>query len=667
MNSRLKIPLFILTSLAWTTGFAVQAAEVQGVEFFESKIRPLLVEHCYQCHSQEANKGKANLYLDSRAAWQIGGDSGPAIVPGKPHESLLFQSVTHTGHVKMPPKTRLSDAEVEALRTWIVMGAPDPREGDVEVAKSEIDLEEGREFWSFKPPVATPTPIVKNTAWSESAIDRHILARLESEGIEPATEASPRTLLRRVYYDLIGLPPTPDEMNAFLEDASPEAFEKVVDHLLSRPEFGERWGRHWLDVARFAESTGGGRSMVLTNAWRFRDYVIESFNHDKPYNQFIREQIAGDILPFGSVDQRNAQLVGSGYLVLGAINYELQDKELLRMEIVDEQIDTFGRTFLGMTLGCARCHDHKFDPIPTTDYYALAGIFQSTNSMGEGAAAAGVAAISTAVLESPESGKLQERKKSLAAVRREIDAFKKQKGTKNLKGPISPHTLPGLVVDNKSAQLTGDWKKSTSAAAWVGEHYIHDLGENKGRSQAVFAADLARSGQFEVLVSYSPSGNRSKTTPVTVSHAEGETTVKIDQTLEPDFDGCFVSVGTFRFSHEVPARVTISNKGTQGVVIADAVSFAAPQSEELRKTGENQKHLRAKLASLTKEQATLEAEIKRLQPITMAPSESKSPADGHVHIRGQIRNKGAEVPRGFLTVAMNPDDTTPEIADESSG
>ena len=290
----------------------------KGLAHFENKVRPLLAEHCYECHSAGAEKLKANLYLDSRAGWETGGDSGPALIPGQPDDSLLIHAVTHkNGDLKMPPKTRLSKTEIEALSTWIAMGAPDPREGEVKRSRAEIDLEKGREFWSFQPPVARPIPEVKNKAWPESDIDRFILARLEAEDLSPAEDAPRRSLLRRVYYDLIGLPPSPEEMNDFLAARSPAAFEKVVEDLLARPEFGERWGRHWLDVARFAESSGGGRSLVFPDAWRFRDYVIDSLNRDKPFDAFIREHLAGDVLPYESMEQRNEQLVGSGYLVLG--------------------------------------------------------------------------------------------------------------------------------------------------------------------------------------------------------------------------------------------------------------------------------------------------------------------------------------------------------------
>ena len=444
----------------FAASLGAHANEQQGLEYFETHVRPLLVNHCYECHSAEAEKLKANLYLDSRAGWETGGDSGPALVPGKPDESLLIEAVSHTNNdLQMPPDEKLSDDKIETLRTWITMGAPDPRDGVVKKSHSKIDLEEGRKFWSFKPPVEHPIPEVKDKSWPRNDIDRFILARLEKEKLAPVDDASKHTLLRRIYYDLIGLPPSPDELKAFLEDESSKAFEKVVDDLLARPEFGERWGRHWLDVARFAESSGGGRSMVFPHAWRFRDYIIKSFNEDKPYDQLVREHLAGDLLPHKSPEQRNEQLVGSGYLVLGPMNYELQDQELLRMEFVDEQIDTMGRTFLGMTLGCARCHDHKFDPIPISDYYALGGIFESTESMGEGSAASGVSSVATVKLENRNSSILQIHRDDLLETKKKISSLKAQLGNKtSSKAP--PQSIPGIIIDTDKAKLTGHWQTS---------------------------------------------------------------------------------------------------------------------------------------------------------------------------------------------------------------
>lgn len=410
--------------------FAIQGAAQplasEERDYFETHIRPLLARHCYECHSADAKSLKAKLFLDSRAGWQTGGDSGPALIPGHPEDSLLIRAVRHHDpDLQMPPETRLPDAEIEKLVRWIAMGAPDPRDGLVRKRKDRLDLERGRQFWSFQPPKAPVVPEVSSSSWPAGPIDHFILARLEEEQLEPAPPASRTTLLRRLYFDLIGLPPEPEELAGFLGDSSPGAFARVVDDLLARPEFGERWGRHWLDVVRFAESSGGGRSLIFPDAWRFRDYVIRSFNEDKPFSQLIREHLAGDLLPADSPEERNDQLIGSGFLVLGPMNYELQDHALLKMEFVDEQIDTMGRSFLGMTLGCARCHDHEFDPVPTRDYYALAGIFGSTRSMGRGSAASGVTSFATTRLTGPESPERVALRQKITALTEEIAALEK--------------------------------------------------------------------------------------------------------------------------------------------------------------------------------------------------------------------------------------------------
>ena len=622
----------------------------EGIEYFETHVRPLLVNHCYECHSAEAKKLKANLYLDSRAGWETGGDSGPAIIPGKPEESLIIKVTSHqNSDLKMPPDEKLSDDKIEKLRTWITMGAPDPRDGIVKKSRSKIDLEKGREFWAFKPPVSHPAPKVNNTSWPRNDIDRFILARLESEKLTPTKDANRHTILRRIYYDLIGLPPSPEELKTFLADQSPKAFEKVVDDLLARPEFGERWGRHWLDVARFAESSGGGRSMVFPHAWRFRDYVIQSFNEDKPYDQLVREHLAGDLLTHQSPKQKNEQLVGSGYLVLGAMNYELQDQELLRMEFVDEQIDTMGRTFLGMTLGCARCHDHKFDPIPTTDYYALAGIFQSTESMGEGSAASGVSSVATVKLETSNQAELKNHRVELASLQKKIAGLKKKSSAKQ------PTPLPGVTIDSDKAKLTGKWIPSTSNSNWIGENYLHDNNKGKGEKSAEFTTTLPESRDYEVLVSYSQGPNRAPNTPVTIFHSNGETTIHLDQTKTPPLFGSFVSVGSFSFTKDQPARVVISNKDTKAHVIVDAVGFIGPDTgKKIEKPKIDRAAINVEIKGLEKQRKDLDTKIKKLEPMTMAPRESKTPADGHVHIRGLVRNKGPKVPRGFISVATDP-------------
>ncbi len=383
---------------ACTPAHAAQTTDAAGLEFYEKKIRPLFVQQCFKCHSTTADKLKAGLYLDSREGILKGGETGPAVVPGHPEQSLLIEAVRYTNQdMQMPPKTRLPAAAVADLVAWVQMGAPAPAGAARSIALATtnptgspagpqvqhnlagIPYEKLRhDHWAWQPVKAVAAPVVKNTAWPRTDIDRFVLAGLEAKGLHPVGDADRAALVRRVTFDLTGLPPTPAETQAFVSDTAANAFEKVVDRLLASPAFGERWGRHWLDVARYAESTGSSRNVPYNFAWRYRDYVIDSFNKDTPYNRFLTEQLAGDLLPYSTPAQHDQQLVATGFLALGIKDLNEKDRLKYTMDNVDEQIDVTSRSMLGMTVSCARCHDHKFDPIPTSDYYALAGIFKST-------------------------------------------------------------------------------------------------------------------------------------------------------------------------------------------------------------------------------------------------------------------------------------------------
>ncbi len=365
-------------------GRAGESRGSSAADRFEKKIRPLLADHCWKCHGPEKHKG--GLRLDSAEGIVQGGDTGPAVVAGKPDESLLIEAVRYQGDLKMPPKGKLTNAEVADLSEWVRAGADWPGVEKTEPApKPTSSLRASSEtipFWAFQPLREPRPPDMPTGIGPSSPVDRYILAALERKGLTPSPPAERMTLIRRATYDLIGLPPTPEEVDAFLADTTPEAFAKVVDRLLASPHYGERWGRHWLDLARYADSNGMDENVAYANAFRYRDYVIRAFNDDKPYDQFLTEQIAGDLLPQDRDETVDRQrLVATGFLVLGPKMLAEDDPVKMEMDIIDEQVDTVGRVFMGLTLGCARCHDHKFDPIPTADYYGLAGIFKSTRTM----------------------------------------------------------------------------------------------------------------------------------------------------------------------------------------------------------------------------------------------------------------------------------------------
>jgi len=343
------------------------------LQFFENKIRPVLSQNCYKCHSLNSEKVKGGLLLDSREATLRGGDNGPAVVPGHPDKSLLIQAVRYTdADLQMPPKgEKLSEQQIADLEDWVKMGAPDPR-GATAAQKSWVNP--SQKHWAWQPLTKPAVPEVKNSGWGKTPVDNFILAKLADKNFSPNPLADKRTLIRRASFDLIGLPPTPEEVAAFIKDASPEAFAKVVDRLLASPHYGERWGRHWLDVARYSDTKGMVRRQredpQSPYAWTYRDYVIKSFNEDKPYNIFIIEQLAADKLPATKSNPTN--LTALGFLTVGERFMGMQQ------DVINDRIDVVTKGFLGLTVSCARCHDHKFDPIPTRDYYSLHGIFAST-------------------------------------------------------------------------------------------------------------------------------------------------------------------------------------------------------------------------------------------------------------------------------------------------
>lgn len=371
--------VFVLLAATAVPVFA-QAPNEEGLKFFEQKIRPVLVQHCYSCHSiqaRDAKKLQGGLYLDSAEGVLAGGESGVAIVKGKSAESLLIKALKHDG-IQMPPSGKLSVEIVADFSRWIDLGAPDPRKGDSPVKpKREINLEEGRKWWSFQPLKSVEPPAITDATAAVTLIDRFVVAAQQSHGLKPNGPTTKEKLIRRAYFDLIGLPPTPEQIAAFVSDASPQAFEKVVDGLLSSQHYGEKWARHWLDAARFAESGGYEFDGFRPGAFHYRDWVIRSLNSDLPYDQFVRMQLAGDVLQPDDIQGAAA----SGFLVAGPYPGQITAKtvERIRYDQLDDMLMTIGGSMLGLTIGCVRCHEHKYDPIPHQDYYALAASFAKSS------------------------------------------------------------------------------------------------------------------------------------------------------------------------------------------------------------------------------------------------------------------------------------------------
>ena len=381
--------LFVVVSLSWAYGQqdkseAPPKPTVEQLEFFEREIRPLLIEHCYECHSGKSSRLKAGLLLDSRQGMLKGGDSGPAIIGSNPDESLLIQAVRYETF-EMPPRGKLQTKDIDLLTKWVAIGAPWPEEKEASAAPARevFDWQKRKaSHWAWQPITAPPRPSITGSDWPKNAMDDFVLAGLEKSGLKPAEPADKYTLIRRLYFDLVGLPPSPGQVQDFINDASKYATEQLVDQLLRSPHFGERWGRHWLDLVRFAESRGHEFDNDAPYAYQYRDYVIRALNADTPYDQLIREHIAGDLLPSPRLhpsEQFNESILGTGFWHLGEWVHSPVDIRKDESDRFDNMIDVMSKAFLGVTVSCARCHDHKFDAISTEDYYSIAGFLQSSD------------------------------------------------------------------------------------------------------------------------------------------------------------------------------------------------------------------------------------------------------------------------------------------------
>jgi hypothetical protein len=662
----------------------------EQLQFFETKIRPVLVTHCYECHAADSKTLQGGLLVDSRDGLLTGGDSGPAVVPHDLESSLLLSALRYDSF-KMPPQGRLPAAVIADFEKWIQSGAVDPRTAPASVAKPRsIDIEAGRQHWAYRPVQKPSLPSVARSDWPLSDIDRFILAKLEANGLQPVADADRATLLRRLSFTLTGLPPTPEQLDTFVQNEAPDAYEQVVEQLLSSPRFGERWGRHWLDVVRFAESVTL-RGLILGEAWRYRDYVIDAWNEDRPFNQFIVEQLAGDLLESETLEEKTRNRIATTFLALGNTNLEEQDKKQLELDHIDEQLDVIGRGLLAQTITCARCHDHKFDPIPTRDYYALAGILKNVQSLEH----ANVSRWVEVPLPVPEEVQkvVDAHQQAVARLESSIQELKRKigPGTPAIRSQvIAVKDLPGVVVDDAEARKVGQWKESKSVANYVGAGYCHDEAAEKGTKTISFIPRLPADGRYEVRYAYTHGTNRAAEVPVTVFSADGEKTVLINQQKPPELDGHFISLGVYQFEVAGQSFVLVSNTGTSGHVIADAVQFLpidpvpssnaqpplAKQTTPVDTTANSPQTaatppVKADLAVLKKQLATLESELNQLKknrpvvPQAMSVIELGKGEDLAIRIRGNVHNVGDIAPRGILQVASWGD--VPQMPANASG
>ncbi|WP_339748988.1 DUF1549 domain-containing protein [uncultured Rubinisphaera sp.] len=629
-------------------------AEQSEVEFFEKKIRPVLVKHCYECHSVEASAVKGGLLLDSREGLLAGGDSGPSLVPGKSAESTLIESLKYESY-EMPPSGKLPEHVIRDFEQWIDTGAIDPRAPTQKQTQAGIDWEAARQFWAYQPlPESTPAGLS-----TTKLIDHSLQQELDKVGATSNPIASPEQRIRRLYYDLTGLPPSPRQIMDFVNDPSAVRWENTVEELLASKQFGEHWGRHWLDVVRYADSNGNDFNATYHNAWRYRNYVIEAFNNNKPFDQFLREQIAGDLMPAKDPQEQYNHLVATGFLMVGPKMLSERDKEKLEFDIVDEQIDSIGKAFLGLSLGCARCHDHKFDPIPTADYYALAGIFRSTQVL-DGESQKYVSDWVRRELPTTKEHREQlafhnaETKTLTAAIKAEEKAVSKaEQILKEFQEGQDAYT-----IDNTKAKLTGNWTSSTYSKDFIGSDYIHDNKEKSPVKQALFSMTIGKTGKYHVRFGYKGNSGRDEKVPVTIKHGEQEQTFYIDQTKPAPIRGQFIELGEFEYAAGDVVEVLISNEGTTGYVIVDAVQFllhreSSEESLDADRLAELEKAVKAAKSALKSSQDKL-AELKKNapkpMPLAFAVKDREDCSDCEIMIRGDHLNKGEVVSRGTLQI-----------------
>ncbi|MCA9152771.1 MAG: DUF1549 domain-containing protein, partial [Planctomycetales bacterium] len=503
------------------------------------------------------------------------------IVPGDPSLSRVIEAVEYANpELQMPPSGQLPDEAIADLRRWIANGALDPR---LESAKSHdtspkhLTLADSQKHWAYRP-IERPHVSTDASNCTNSPIDTFVVAKQMADlpdlgnvstNSQSPTLAARDVLLRRLTFDLHGLPPTPTELRDFGNDVRPDYYERAVDRLLASPRFGERMARRWLDVARYAESLTL-RGFVLPDAWRYRDYCIDVFNSDRPLDQFIAEQVAGDQMTSDDVHARQQQLVAVSFLLMGNTNLEDQDKQQLEMDVIDEQLDTLSRAFLAQTIGCARCHDHKFDPIPTRDYYALAGILKASTVLEHANVSKWISR--PLPLPSDEEAVYADLENRINSIDERIKLLESRLEP-SPKAAIAVSELPGIVVDDSQASTVGEWQKSDHVKPFIGEGYLHDQHREPGAKSVTFAPQQIPPGAYEVRLAYTAGANRATNVLVRVFSADGESTLRVNQRKPGDSGGQWTSLGRYRFEANGQAYVMVANDDADGHVIVDAVQF----------------------------------------------------------------------------------------------
>lgn len=577
----------------------------EGIQFFEDKIKPIFAEHCSKCHGDKKQKG--GLRLDTVEGILSGGETEKLFTAGQPGSSFIIEAVKRLDEdMAMPPKNALPQKEIDLLSTWIRMGSPMPKpKGKVQL-KSEFNWVELTKFWSFQKPVKP----------SAKSIDELVNKKLTEKKLKPLGKASKLELIRRASFDLTGLPPKPEDIDAFMADKNPQSYQKVIDRLLSSPHFGERWGRYWQDIVRYGDDQPYAFAQKpLSYAWRYRDWIIDALNKDLPYDEFIRRQLAADLIPGLDPNEHAA----TGLISTGPMYFKRTEVLKALADETDDRIDVVSKGFLGLTVACARCHNHKFDPIPTEDYYAMAGVFKSTRIFDRFVAPdekileyhrrvfqkelllnqiqelsiknaktkvdklnQTLEAASTAVAKGPLSDKQY--------IKAGLEPQNVQQWTKILtsgkegKSPFIAKISRALLnnggndfieLDDRVAIKSKGWIESTYFKGFVGKGYLHDGGKDKGTKTITFKLPVTRNSKYELFLAYNSNSARAKNVPIEIHHAKGITKISLDQSKQPDYKKVYKSLGLYEFNSQKNAKVIISNKGTEGYVIVDALRMVA--------------------------------------------------------------------------------------------